>query len=468
MSCFSDAAGTTREIGCGVLSSRAGDIIAKLGALLGPFPYPSLRLEFVSVHARGPKGYYSAAPGIIMQDLNFLRISESDLFLPDLLPREIARQWHLAAASPASGADVWLAEGLPEYLAWRYLREAQPEVARALVAQAMRDSVARGLSQSVFGSAEVTEEESQARMLSSRQRGLLVLRTLETVIDRERVDRVLAEFYKRFAGRKAAIADFRALCEEIAGRKLGWFFQYFFDGEQIPTIELRRLPSESPGVAAGKIVVKDFPLEGSVRVEMAIRTSQGVVEHSVATRGVVTPFSVNVSAPVLGITLDPDLRILRWTEAAAKSKAQSKLLAALPNPLTPKKLAKAIDFYRRALAADPDDASLRAQSLHERLGELEWAHDEWNAALADLDAAINGHSLDPFETYFCRAKAYLYHGVVQLHERRPKEALEDARAGLAMPRVVLSESLPETPIESHNYRTLEELLEILINAATHS
>jgi len=282
------------------------------------------------------------------------------------------------------------------------------------------------------------------------------------------VDRALAEFYKRFAGRKAAIADFRAVCEEIAGRKLGWFFDYFIQGTQIPTIELRRLPSESPGVAAGEIVVKDFPPEGSVRVEMAIRTSQGVVEHSVATRGAVTPFSVNVPAPVIAITLDPDLRILRWTEAAERSKAQSAILAALPEPITRKNLPAAIDLYRRALAADPDDASLRAQSLHERLGELEWAHDEWNAALADLDAAINGHSLDPYETYFCRGKAYLYHGLVQLHERRPKEALDDARAGLAMPRVVLSESIPETPIQSHNYRTLEELLQILITAATHS
>jgi tetratricopeptide (TPR) repeat protein len=299
------------------------------------------------------------------------------------------------------------------------------------------------------------------------QRGMLVFRTLETAIDRERVDRALTEFYKHYAGRKATIAQFRAACEEIAGRNLGWFFDYFIQGTKIPTIQLRRLPSESPGVAAGEIVVRDFPPEGSVRVEMSVRTAQGLVDHSVATRGGVTPFTVNIPAPALGITLDPDLRILRWTEAAERSKAQNAILAALPEPITRQTVAAAIGLYRRALAADPDDASLRGQSLHERLGELEWAHDEWNAALADLDAAINGHSLSPFETYLCRGKAYLYHGVVQLHERRPKEALEDARAGMNLPGVVLSQSLPETPIESKGERTLQQLLDILIQAATH-
>jgi tetratricopeptide (TPR) repeat protein len=466
VSCFSDATGATQGINCGVLAARAEDVIAKLVALLGPFPYRSLRLDFVRVHARGPRGYYSAAPGKIMQGLDFLRFAESDLYVPDLLPREIARQWHLTAASPASSTDVWLADGLPEYLAWRYLCEAQPEVARALVTQTMRDFVAGGLRQSVFGSAETTEGESEARFLSSRLRGMLVLRTLETVIDRERVDRVLVEFYKRYAGRKASIADFRAVCEEIAGRGLGWFFAYFIQGTQIPTIELRRLPSESPGVVAGEIVVKDFLPEGSVRVEIAVRTAQGVVEHSVATHGAVTPFTVNVPAPALSITLDPDLRILRWTEAARRSKEQSAILAALPDPITRRNLASAIELYRRALAADPDDASQRAQVLHERLGELEWAHDEWDAALADLDAAINGHSISPFETYLCRAKAYLYHGVVQLHERRPREALEDARAGLALPRVVVLQYVPREPIESKGDWTLEKLLETLRDAAS--
>jgi tetratricopeptide (TPR) repeat protein len=236
----------------------------------------------------------------------------------------------------------------------------------------------------------------------------------------------------------------------------------------VPEIELRRLPGETPGVAAGEIVLKNFPVEGSVRVEMRARTAKGTVEHSVATRGEVTPFSVNVPAPALSIELDPDQRILRWTEAARRSKARSEVLAALPEPITRKNLASAIEVYRRALAADPDDASQRAQGLHERLGELLYAHDEWDAALAELEAATNGHSIEPFETYLCRGKAYLYRGSVQLHLQRPRAALEDARAGLDLPLPVLEQAVPREPVESKGRATLRQLLERLEKAARGS
>jgi tetratricopeptide (TPR) repeat protein len=465
--CNLDAAARLDTGPCGDFAERAARIFQRYAQMLGPPPEGSLTIVPGPTDSQSATGY--SAPGLLVASDWAVRFAGVAGYAPEFLAHELAHQWFPNGVAPASASDGWLAESLAEYLAWRYLLEADPEAARVMVGEAMRDAVAYtpmrplSLGLELLGG-PLSERGARATLY---QRGMLVFRTLETVIDRERVDHALVEFYKRFAGRKAAIADFRAVCEEIAGRKLGWFFDYFIQGTRIPTIELRRLPSESPGVAAGEIVVKDFPPEGSVRVEIRVRTAQGIVEHSVATRGALTPFTVNVPAPALGITVDPDLRVLRWTEAAERSKAQSALLTALPEPITPQDLPAAIDLYRRALAADRDDASRRAQCLHERLGELEWAHDEWNAALADLNAAINGHSIGLFETYLCRGKAYLYHGVVQLHERRPKEALKDAQAGMTMPPVVRLKDLPEEPIESQGERTLEQLLRILVEAATH-
>lgn len=390
-----------------------------------------------------------------------------ELLAPDILPRLVAREWLLREDSNSRVASDWLNQGLPEYLAWRYLLDARPEVARPVVESATRDSTARnGLDKHTGG---VYSGLANAGIAPSfyEQRGLLVFRTLETVIDRERVDRVLAGVVRRSERDSLSLSDFERLCEDVAGRDLNWFFRYFFDQRSVPEIELRRLPSESPGVVAGEIIVRGLPPEGSVRVEMAVRTAQGTVEHSVATRGEVTPFTVNVPAAATEIILDPDQRILRWTEAARKSKAQSQILAALPKRITRTNVGEAITLYRRALEADAEDASLRAQSLRERLGELEWAHDEWPAALEDLEAAINGHSVAPFETYFTRGKAYLYHGVVSLHEKRPQDALEDARAGLALPQVVLFQIVEREPVEARGVTTLSRSLETLQDAASH-
>jgi len=451
---------------CGELARRAVPIIERFTAMLGPPPEKTLTIVTGISAVDSAIGY--SEPGLLVVSDWAARLATVTDYAPGFLAHEIAHQWFPNGVAPASSSDGWLAESLAEYLAWRYLLEADPEAARVMVAEAMRDAVAYTSLRSLSLGLYLLAGPWSAAHATLYQRGMLVFRTLETAIDRERVDRALVEFYKRYAGRKASIADFRGVCEEIAGRKLGWFFDYFIHGTEIPVIELRRLPSESPGVVAGEIVVRDFPPEGSVRVEMSVRTGQGNVEHSVATHGAVTPFTVNVPAPALGISFDPDLRILRWTEAARRSKAQSAMLAALPDPLTAKDLPTAIEIYRHALAADPDDEAQRAQALHERLGELEWAHNESSAALADLDAAINGHSIGPFETYLCRAEAYLYQGVVQLHEGRPSEARKDAQAGLALPRFVLLQAVPREPIESPGDSTLQQLLESLSGAASRN
>jgi hypothetical protein len=455
----------TVEAPCEVLARRAAQIVLRLTEILGPCPRKTLEIDPMPP---SPPVRDDFTPGIIGVSPEVLRFTASPEFFPALLPFEIARQWFPNAAADARLYNSGMVEMLAQYLAWRYLLETDPEAARVIIAEAMRDSVAGSPSRLLSDVVDYFPYPMLIPRKQFDQRGLLVLRTLETVIDRERVDRVLPLYLQLYGGRSssASVRDFERVCEEVAGRNLAWFFRYFFDSAGIPEFELRRLPSESPGVVAGEIVVKDFPPEGSVRVEMSVRAAQGVVEHSVATRGAVTPFTVNVPAPALDITLDPDLRILRWTEPARRSKAQSAVLHGLPDPITAKKLSAAVELYRRALAADPEDAALRAQALRERLGELEWAHDEWNAALADLEAAINGHSISPYETYLCRAKAYLYHGVVQLHERRPREAQKDARAGLALPRAVLLQEVPREPIESRGDWRLEKLLQTLRVAAS--
>ena len=453
-----------RAAPCGELARRAAEILRWYAQMLGPPAVGSLAILPAPSPSSSGIGY--SAPGMLVVNDWAQQFSGDADAAPQFLPHEIAHQWFPNGVAPASASDGWLAESLAEYLAWRYLLAERPEAARVMVAEAMRDAVAYTPMRPLSLGLELLAGPWSAARATLYQRGMLVFRTLETVIDRERVDRVLPEFYKRYAGRKASIADFRGVCEGIAGRNLGWFFEYFIEGTQIPTIDLRRVESESPEVAAGEIVVQDFPAEGSVRVEMKVRTAKGRVDHSVATRGAVTPFTVNVPAPALGITLDPDLRILRWTPAAERSREQTAILSALPEVITPENLTAAIAIYRQALAADPEDASQRTQSLRERLGELESAKGETSAALSDLEAAINGHSIGPYETYLWRAKAYVYHGIAELHEGRAKEALADAQAAMALPRYVLLQSAPERAVESHGQRTLGELLETLTNAAT--
>jgi len=206
---------------------------------------------------------------------------------------------------------------LAEYQRWRALLAQNPDVARQRVTAALQsvrdDQQPRAIVWMGKLSAQARIDFMQRTL---RDRGLLVWRTLETVIDRERVDRALLLYQERYQGKLEAATGFRKACEEISGRDLRWFFDYYVAGTQLPRITLRRITGSAPNEVAGEIIVSDAPPAYQVRVELRLYTSAGTIEHSVATNGAVTPFTVTARDPVTRIALDPDSRILRRLDSS--------------------------------------------------------------------------------------------------------------------------------------------------------
>jgi hypothetical protein len=380
---------------------------------------------------RGAIGY--SAPGFLVVGEDAVRFGNYPGYAPEFLPHEIAHQWFPIQVTLARAEDGWLAEGLAEYLAWRYLAEKEPEQARRLVARAMRDALAPeplrplSLGLRLFGLEgwDITQK-------TLYERGLLVWRTLETVIDRERVDRALKEYYRRYVGRSASIADFRRVCEEVAHRDLGWFFNYFINGTRIPEIELRRTSSRVPNEASGEILVRNVPPEFSVRVEMRLETSAGAIEHSVATRGEVTPFTAAAQQPITSITLDPNGRILRWTEAARRNRAQQAQLAGIGALERAGQLDPAAWACEKALALDPENLASNEQQVRFLLGRLRYRQGRLTAAFAEFQRALDLGSLDPIGSDFNRAWSRVYRARIERRRGHLAAARAEAQAGLAL------------------------------------
>jgi hypothetical protein len=295
------------------LAWEIGGMMRWFAALLGPYPRESLAFATGFPGLHGVMGY--SAPGLLVASGDVVNYVVQHHALPrdapEFLPHEIAHQWFPIEVTLASAEDGWLAEGLAEYLAYRYLEQAQPEAARNLLERALREGTAgEPLPPLALGLRLFATEDRDVAHAALYQRGMMVFRTLEAASGRGRVDAALRELYQRHRGRSASIADFQKICEEITRRELGWFFDYYIRGTEIPLIELRRLPG-APGEVAGEVVVRNVPPEFSLRVEMRLDTAKGPIEHSVATYGQVTPFTVTTAEPVTSITLDPALRILR-------------------------------------------------------------------------------------------------------------------------------------------------------------
>ncbi len=413
------------------LALAAKGALLKFDELVGTTPNNVIEIVEGFPSQRGAIGY--SAPGFLVVSEDFVKFFGYPGYAPEFLPHEIAHQWFPIEVTIARQEDGWLAESLAEYLAWRYLADKDPEAARRMVARAMRDALApEHLPPLSLGLKLFALENGDATHATLYDRGMLVWRTLETVIDRERVDRALKEYYKRYAGRSASIADFRKICEEISGRDLGWFFNYFLRDTEIPEIELRRTATSAPNEYAGEIILRNVPPEFQVRVEMRLETTAGPVLHSVATRGEVTPFTVATQGGVTRVTLDPDKRILRWTETARRNRSQRALLARANDLAQAGQAARAAQLYEQALALDPENFSANEQLIRFALGRMYDRQKLAARAWQEFSRALELASLDPMETDFYRAWSRVYRARIEQRRGRPAAARSEAEAGLAL------------------------------------
>jgi hypothetical protein len=424
--------------------------------LLGAYPEDWFRFVQGFPGQRGAIGY--SAPGFLVVSEDVVKYHGYPGYAPEFLPHEIAHQWFPIEVTLAREEDGWLAEGLAEYLAWRFLQDKNPAQARLLVARAMRDSLASApLRPLSLGLRLFALEDPDVTHATLYQRGMLVFRTLETVIDRERVDRVLREYYRRYAGRAASIADFRKICEEVSGRDLRWFFDYFINGTQIPEIQIRRTPSIAPGELSGEITVRNAPPEFSVRVEMRLETPGGPIDHSVATRGEVTPFTVTSAQPVTRILLDPDQRILRATEAAQRNRSQRALLASLGDLERAGQFTRAAAVCEKALALDQENLAWNEQQIRFLLGRLRYRMRQYVLAYQQLTKVLALGSLDPLASDFNRAWSRVYLARIEQRRGHAAAARAEAQAGIAMKSPALETRVVWPDTQGRESSAAEEL-----------
>ena len=453
--------------------AKTGDRLAiEIAALLrtysnleGPYPHSTLTIVKGFPNQGGAVGY--SAPGFLVVSEDVVKFHDYPGYAPEFLPHEIAHQWFPIEVTLAREEDGWLAESLAEYLAWRYLRERDPARARRMVTRAMRDALApEPLPPLSLGLRLFALEGESVTHATLYQRGMLVFRTLETVIDRERVDRVLREYYQRYAGKAASIADFRRLCEEISGRNLRWFFDYFIEGTRIPQVAIRRTRSAAPNEVSGEIILRNVPPEFNVRVEMRLETAGGPVEHSVATRGEVTPFTATAPQPVTRITLDPDQRILRWTEAAERNRRQRALLAGIGKLEQAGQFSRAAQICTQALALDPENLASNEQQIRFELGRLLYRGERFTAALPEFERVLALGSLDPMASDLQRAWSRVYRARIESRRGHAAAARAEAQAGLAIksPAVQTRVSWPDAPARESS---AAEELRALAGQAAH-
>jgi tetratricopeptide (TPR) repeat protein len=192
-----------------------------------------------------------------------------------------------------------------------------------------------------------------------------------------------------------------------------------------------------PNEVTGEIRIASVPSDFTARVELRISTPAGLVAQSVATRGSATPFAVVVPAPATHIEIDPDLKILRWTEAAKRNRRQNPILANAFHAVHDDDYDETESYLREALRVDPENIAGNEQEIRFQLGQVLFRMKRYGEALDELTHVLQLTSLDARETDAFYAWAHVYRARIAFARNNSAGVKEEAEAGLAVDSPVL-------------------------------
>ena len=185
---------------------------------LGPYPYADEKyavVEFARPSFR--EGQTLSHVGTAL----FTGTRENE----QVIAHEVAHQWFGNALTVASWADIWLNEGLAEYMAWQWIRRSRGEVAY----QALLDSAVAAPTPKPIVPADPADFASLFGD-ATFQRGPAVLVLLERELGTTAFRRALRDYVGRHAGGTVGTEDFQHAAEQASGRSLDAFFAGWIRG----------------------------------------------------------------------------------------------------------------------------------------------------------------------------------------------------------------------------------------------
>jgi hypothetical protein len=211
-------------------------------------PYPGERIFATEI----PWAHGESFPGLIHLPLITFQVMGEQGSEEAFRAHEVAHQWWGASVGFKTYHDQWLSEGFAEYAGLWYLqwiRKNNKDFFKTL--DQYRDEIL-GVRQYVLGSgAEAgpiwlgyrtsTTETPGDYALVVYKKGAYVLHMLRNLLidlktmNEDPFKEMLRDFYSTYKGEEASTEDFRRIAEKHAGVDLGWFFEQWVYGTDLPT-----------------------------------------------------------------------------------------------------------------------------------------------------------------------------------------------------------------------------------------
>lgn len=190
-------------------------------------------------------------------------------FFQEVGAHEISHQWWGHLISWKDYHEQWLSEGFAQFSAGLYIHRAQGEKKFKSFLEADRQFIMSALPETtmrandagpIWMGTRLSTEKTEGAYRLIYAKGDFVLHMLRMMLydfargDDSRFIALMKDFVQTNAGKAASTADFKAICDKHFGTDMGWFFNQWVYGTDIPKITIEYQIS---GTASGAVVTVD-------------------------------------------------------------------------------------------------------------------------------------------------------------------------------------------------------------------
>jgi hypothetical protein len=204
-----------------------------------------------------PYGHGEAFPGMV--HLSWVTFHQTDQDGMDEVFRahEVAHQWWGIGVDFRSYHDQWLSEGFSTFSGLWYLQTVQKDNAKYFkLLQRWRDIILekRDVRAPIWlGYRTSSSKDEGAYDVLVYRKGAWVLHMLRIMMldlktmNEDRFTETMRDFYQTYQGKRASTEDFRKVAEKHIGTDLGWFFDQWIYGSDVPTyrVAYRTVPADN-------------------------------------------------------------------------------------------------------------------------------------------------------------------------------------------------------------------------------
>jgi hypothetical protein len=192
-----------------------------------------------------PFFYGQAFPGLMYLSMETFQTVDESGHEEAFRAHEMAHQWWGIGVEPAGYRDAWLSEGFAEFAALSYMHarlndhekfRKRLKEWREAIRERRNDAPPLGLGWRVGqtgapGDYALVNYRKGAWVLHMLE---VLLRNLHTMSDSV-FNATMQDFYYRYYGQHASVADFQRVVEEHVGQTMAWFFDEWVNGTAMPT-----------------------------------------------------------------------------------------------------------------------------------------------------------------------------------------------------------------------------------------